>query len=581
MPTFLLVAIAASVAAGWSGDFQGRYHLALERVLHGGPPRYTVEFVTADAVPRHVRRFTEFSGDVSGRYLEALAVCARERADLAPMVNAVADAVIAHQRPDGHFGEPFADGPITQKHMAMLWGNGRLLVGLVEAHRLTRRADVLEAARGLGGFFLSVAPRLNDEAVRREYSGAQVAVGYICWTQIVEGLVGLHEATRDARYLELGRQIAARTGRHPSQHSHGYLTSLRGILRLHQATGDLALLDQVEREWEELIASGNVFVHGAVPEAFKPIAKRDEGCSEADWLRLNLALWSATGKARYLEQAELTLFNEFAFNQFRTGDFGHRELTDEGVAAWGARAWWCCTFHGLRAYPDLFRAAFRSEDKALHYDLPISGQATSGELAMSAASGLGKDGTVALQVLAAAASPVLLSIRVPAWAASGRRHAERPALWRGHRARASGRRPAPGRPETGSSCATRSGPGPWRTRRIEAGWPSSMARGCWASMRTIRRRSSTSPSRKTGSCFRRGRPAGSTDCRRPRVGRPALAPSRRRSRTSDSSSCRAATRFSRRSPCCGRSRTRRACPTRPPGCSGSGRPSEGTSDAVR
>ena len=416
MPTFLLVAIAASVAAGWSGDFQGRYHLALERVLHGGPPRYTVEFVTADAVPRHVRRFTEFSGDVSGRYLEALAVCARERADLAPMVNAVADAVIAHQRPDGHFGEPFADGPITQKHMAMLWGNGRLLVGLVEAHRLTRRADVFEAARGLGGFFLSVAPRLNDEAVRREYSGAQVAVGYICWTQIVEGLVGLHEATRDARYLELGRQIAARTGRHPSQHSHGYLTSLRGILRLHQATGDLALLDQVEREWEELIASGNVFIHGAVPEAFKPIAKRDEGCSEADWLRLNLALWSATGKVRYLEQAELTLFNEFAFNQFRTGDFGHRELTDEGVAAWGARAWWCCTFHGLRAYPDLFRAAFRGEDKALHYDLPISGQATSGKLAMSAASGLGRDGTVALQVLAAAASPVLLSIRVPAWA---------------------------------------------------------------------------------------------------------------------------------------------------------------------
>lgn len=416
MPTVVLFTIAASLAAGWSGDFHARHELALERVLRGGPPRYTVEFVAADAVPRHVRRFTEFSGDVSGRYLEALSVCARERPDLRPAVDAVADAVIGHQRPDGHFGEPFTDGPITQKHMAMLWGNGRLLVGLVEAHRLTHRADLLEAARRLGAFLVAVAPRLNDEGVRREYSGAQVAVGYICWTQIVEGLVGLHEVTRDARYLDLGRQIAARTRRHPSQHSHGYLTSLRGILLLHQATGDPALLAQVEREWDGLVASGNVFVHGAVPEAFKPIAKRDEGCSEADWLRLNLALWHATGNARYLEQAELTLFNEFAFNQFESGDFGHRELTDEGVAAWGARAWWCCTFHGLRAFPDVFPAVFRADSHGLHYDLAISGKGEAGGLEVSAASDLGRDGTVALQVRAAPAATRLLSIRVPGWA---------------------------------------------------------------------------------------------------------------------------------------------------------------------
>ena len=415
---FLLLAIAAAIAASPSDDFQERYRLALERVLHGGPPRYSVDFVTADAVPRHVRRFTEFSGDVSGRYLEALAVSASERADLKPRVNAVAGEVIAHQQPDGHFGEPFADGPITQKHMAILWGNGRLLVGLVEAHRLTGRADVLEAARRLGGFLLAVAPRLNTDNVRQEYSGTQVAVGYICWTQIIEGLVALHDTTRDARYLELARQVAARTGRHPSQHSHGYLTSLRGILRLHEATGDASLLAQVEREWEELVSSGNVFVHGAVPEAFKPMAKRDEGCSEADWLRLNLALWRATGKVRYLENAELTLFNEFAFNQFSSGDFGHRVLTAEGVSAESARAWWCCTFHGLRAYPDLFRAAFRGGDDALHYDLPVSGEGRSGGLAMTATSSMGRSGRVTLRVRVAPGSPRRLSIRVPAWADS-------------------------------------------------------------------------------------------------------------------------------------------------------------------
>ena len=413
---FLIFALAASIAAGLSGEFPDRYRLTLERVLHGGPPRYSVDFVTADAVPRHIRRFTEFSGDVSGRYLEALAVCARERGDLQPRVNAVADQVIVHQQADGHFGDPFADGPITPKHMAMLWGNGRLLVGLMEAHRLTGRADILQAARRLGGFLLAIAPRLNADAVRQEYSGGQVAVGYICWTQIIEGLVALHDATRDVRYVDLARQVASRTARHPSQHSHGYLTSLRGILRLHEATGDTSLLTRVEREWEELVASGNVFVNGAVPEAFKPIATRDEGCSEADWLRLNLALWRATGKTRYLENAELTLFNEFAFNQFASGDFGHRVLTDEGVSAAGARAWWCCTFHGLRAYHDVFRAAFRSENDSLHYDLPVSGEGRSGGVVMSAAATLGRSGRVTLRVSAAPGSPRSLSIRVPAWA---------------------------------------------------------------------------------------------------------------------------------------------------------------------
>ena len=336
--------------------------------------------------------------------------------------------VIVHQQADGHFGDPFADGPITPKHMAMLWGNGRLLVGLMEAHRLTGRADLLQAARRLGGFLLAIAPRLNADAVRQEYSGGQVAVGYICWTQIIEGLVALHDATRDARYVDLARQVAARTARHPSQHSHGYLTSLRGILRLHEATGDTSLLTRVEREWEELVASGNVFVNGAVPEAFKPIATRDEGCSEADWLRLNLALWRATGKARYLENAELTLFNEFAFNQFASGDFGHRVLTDEGVSAASARAWWCCTFHGLRAYHDVFRAAFRSENDSLHYDLPVSGEGRSGGVVMSAAATLGRSGRVTLRVSAApgiSQEPVDPGARVggqrggqPEWAAA-------------------------------------------------------------------------------------------------------------------------------------------------------------------
>ena len=74
--------------------------------------------------------------------------------------------------------------------------------------------------------------------------------------------------------------------------------------------------------WQGVIDSGNVLVQGAVPEMFAPQIKRDEGCSEADWLRLSLELWDLTRQPKYMRQAQITLFNEMAMNQFHTGDFG-------------------------------------------------------------------------------------------------------------------------------------------------------------------------------------------------------------------------------------------------------------------
>jgi hypothetical protein len=71
----LFVLVLLGQAALLAGDeLTARFELTLNRVLRGGPPFYTGDFVLADAVPLHVRRFTEFSGDVSGRYIGALAV---------------------------------------------------------------------------------------------------------------------------------------------------------------------------------------------------------------------------------------------------------------------------------------------------------------------------------------------------------------------------------------------------------------------------------------------------------------------------------------------------------------------------
>ena len=111
-------------------------NLTLDRVRHGGPPAYTDAFLLADAVPKHERRFTEFSGDVSGRYIGALASVAQQGDRAFPELERVVAELVLLQKPDGHFGDPFSTGAVTRSDMALLWGNGRLLIGLLEHHRL-------------------------------------------------------------------------------------------------------------------------------------------------------------------------------------------------------------------------------------------------------------------------------------------------------------------------------------------------------------------------------------------------------------------------------------------------------------
>lgn len=437
----VMIGAAVGLAVPPPDDVTSRWFMTLSRVLDGGPPVYDVEFVLADAVPRHERRFTEFSGDVSGRFIEALAVAESRLGQRFPILDEIVARLLSLQKPAGFFGDDFPEGPIrAHPHMSLLWGNGRLLIGLAEYARLRGDATSRTCAQRLANFFVAIAPRLNNDAVMTEFSGDQHAVGYICWTQIIEALAAVYEVTRDSRYLEVAREMARRVHIHEGQHSHGLLTAVRGMVRLSAVTGESEWLTRATNLWHQVISTGNLLPHGCVPEAFRPMVMRDEGCSEADWVRLSLALWQTTGDVTYLNAAEHTLFNAFSMNQFSTGDFGHRTISSDGmggavarapkgnttnaassavrIAHGCARAWWCCTLHGLRTFPDIAAAVFRSEGDALYYDLPLNGQAVASGLVVRAYSTLQRDATCRLEIVEADGREQLLAIRVPPWAES-------------------------------------------------------------------------------------------------------------------------------------------------------------------
>lgn len=415
--SFLAVVAPAALRAD---SFTTREQMTLDRILEGKAPEYTADLVVDDAVPLHVRRFTEFSGDVSGRYIEAISLATADGETTTPLLNDIVTSVIACQKPDGHWGDPFSTGTIKNSNMSILWGNGRLLIGLLANYRLTHRADVLDAATRLGNFFLSVAPRMNSQQVENEFNQAHAAVGYICWTQTIEGLVELGRLTKNPSFTSLAEQIAARTRIFPSQHSHGLLSSLRGILDLYSFTHNSRYLKTVEDQCDSLAKSGNILLQGGVPELLKPSMQRDEGCSEADWVRLNLQLWNLTQNTTYLQRADRCLFNEFSFNQFADGDFGNHHFTSTGAAPPATLAWRCCTFHGLRALQAVTDDAFHFSTGTLTYNLPVDARITTVWLDFIARSSLSHDASVAITVASSLGHVIPktldLQIPVPGWA---------------------------------------------------------------------------------------------------------------------------------------------------------------------
>ncbi len=384
---------AASVPRGpgatAAGDLARRVNLTARRLTQDGIPAYTGAFVLADVTLDRTRRFWNFSGDLSGRYVEALAVLPPrwwEPAALAPLVR----TLLATQKPDGRFGRDdlaFTATETGTEHMALLWGNGRLLVGLMAYHHVAGDPAVLAAARRLAGFLLGVREATRSPEVMKRVEG-QGAFGFICFTQLAEGLAMLGRATGDRQFLVAGADIVPLLQPRGVQHSHGYLSTLRGAVMLHEAGAPGGLLGLAERLYGDLVASGDYTVDGAVmeyfgwsdPETRKLLAPaqgasghdpRNEGCGLADFLRLSLQLHAATGRTDYLERAERCLVNGFDQNQFANGDFGSRVFFDRGIKPSESvdRAWWCCTMHGYRAYRDVLDHAIVERTGALHVQL--------------------------------------------------------------------------------------------------------------------------------------------------------------------------------------------------------------------
>lgn len=329
-------------------------------------PPFDARFVLADLDFNQKRWFTNYSGDISGRFVEVTsAVSEPDRPWPAPLSDILAK-IPDLQKGDGHFGAEcdwssavdFATPSENALVMPILWGNGRLLLGLTAAWQRFGDARIEAAARRLGDFYLeTVIPRFCDPARMEEYqveSSGYAAAYVTCVYEGMEGLIELWKGTGEEKYLAAATRMADFHEAFdvlPVRHSHGSLSQTGALVLLYEETGARRYLDRAVARRRAAIDGGYVNPSGSVLEKFVVTGhNQDEGCSEADWLRLNLRLWHNTRDASCLDSIERLLWNGWLANQWPTGGFGHRYL---GVDLTGpfsyqeplAESLWCCSFH--------------------------------------------------------------------------------------------------------------------------------------------------------------------------------------------------------------------------------------------
>ncbi len=379
----------------FGGFFGSRYQQSLKRLSE--EPIDKIEFVLDDVNFNQKRRFFNYSGDISGRYIEVASLTSTKDNPTTPIIHQVIDEIVQYQNPDGHFGREVdwekpvdvAGSTDQSLEMPILWGNGRLMLGLFAAYERFGSEKALESAKKMADFYVNiVSNRFCDPNRMDEYK--QTAKGYAaayvtCVFHGIEGLVRAYRLTNEQKYLDCAIKMAdfhEEFDTLPVGHSHGSISAHEALVLLYESCGDKKYLDRVLSRWEDVVAKGFLFPGGGVCERFEVKETSDEGCSEADWLRLNLMIWRNTGNAKYLDFAEKMLYNEYQMNEWHTGGFGHRTMLsdDEGCFAWGPRyaeSYWCCSYHGPLGYYELkeFLAVGstcpKTNQKRVYYNFPV------------------------------------------------------------------------------------------------------------------------------------------------------------------------------------------------------------------
>lgn len=361
---------AASLCRTSLAPSQLSFRTGLARTRTNSYPMDSMDFIMMDlerpaGCSRHAYWCT---GNLTGRLLEFLSCAEQVDGKSDPRLSALFERILNQRRPSGLFSRynDLSDKPPEDNFMA---GSSRLFAGLIRFFELTGDDRALEAAEGLAGRLWS----FRDEWQEHLKSTS----GHFIEAWVSEPFARLYAVTRDPRWLEFCSMIRENLGTcEVNCHAHGFMSTLRGLQVAVLVTGDRSWNDKPEHNRGLIIEKRFEMPDGCTPESF-PRSSRNEGCSIADWLMLNLNAGLILGDDAAYDKAERIFWNALAFNQWITGCFGHRGLTANG---YGFRrmeeAWWCCVHSSGMAMSEYARHVVTWREGIIRVNFLVPGEYT-------------------------------------------------------------------------------------------------------------------------------------------------------------------------------------------------------------
>jgi uncharacterized protein len=248
---------------------------------------------------------------------------------LMALAQAMEKTYIGTQLPNGYLGTYLPKDYWTEWDV---WAHKYAIYGLLGYYQITGDKHALATAEKAADLICRVfGPSAGQRDINRSGWHAGLASGSILGTMIdLYRYTGKPEYLRFARYIlsawegPTGPKIMSnlqrwgRVDKIGDAKAYEMLSCFVGILQYYRLTGDKKYLQAMETAWRDIVAN-RLYVTGTSSsfEVFQgdhhlPGANKDdigEGCVTVTWLQFNAQLLALTGKMRYAEEIEKSIYN--------------------------------------------------------------------------------------------------------------------------------------------------------------------------------------------------------------------------------------------------------------------------------
>ena len=362
------------------------------------------------------------------------------------LMDAMVRTYISCQLPDGYLGTYLEKDRWTEWDV---WAHKYAIIGLVNYYSVTGYKPALETAERAADL---ICRTFGDEAGKRDLMPAGEHDG-LAPGSILEPMVDLYRYTGNLKYLAFCRYILRAYERSDGPRiisqlekygdvtkvgdakAYEMLSCFLGILKYYQLTGEEKYLRLLETAWGDIRAhrlyitgtasDHEVFVQTGILKATND-DKMGEGCVTVTWIQFNLSLLKITGKVRYAEEIERSVYNHLlAAENPQTGCVSYYTAL-QGVKPYRCdQGYSCCLSsvpRGISLIPEMIGGKIGGNFSVLLYENGVASTKLQGidggdvGLVVKSKTQFPEDGVVEFDVEPTRKVEFTINFRVPEWA---------------------------------------------------------------------------------------------------------------------------------------------------------------------